>query len=280
MIVIREYNSSDLHFGMQLKTAAGWNQTDADWRRAFELEPHGCFVAEYEGRVAGTTTVCVFGDVAWIALVLVDESLRGKGIGKALMTHAIEYADGRGVRGIRLDATALGRPLYEKLGFSWEFTLARYVGTLPSPNSQPTQSIRICSQSDLDAICRLDHEVTLTDRQKLLASLLEERPNDARAIEQNGLLTGFLMTRVGSRATQIGPCIARDESGAALLSDAFQRYAGLPIYIDVPLDNEPAIALAKSQGLTIQRELLRMGRGPSVPENPRAIWASFGPEKG
>jgi len=78
MIHVREFTTNDLAFGMRLKTAAGWNQMEADWKRAFELEPHGCFVAEYEGRPAGTTTTCVFGDVAWIAMVLVDEALRGQ----------------------------------------------------------------------------------------------------------------------------------------------------------------------------------------------------------
>jgi len=115
----------------------------------------------------------------------------------------------------------------------------------------------------------------------LLVSLLKERPQDARVIERDGQLVGYLATRAGSRATQIGPCIASQaEVGGVLILDAFLRYASLPVYIDIPLDNESAAALARSHGLTVQRDLLRMGRGPRVPENARAIWASFGPEKG
>jgi len=79
----------------------------------------------------------------------------GKGIGKALMTHAIEYLDRRGARSIRLDATALGRPLYEKLGFAWEFTLARFVGTLPQVTDAGPLAPQEYSLTDLDGVCQL-----------------------------------------------------------------------------------------------------------------------------
>ena len=55
-----------------------------DWRRFLALQPDGCFVAECDGRPAGTTVACIFGQVGWIAMVLVDASFRGRGIA----THA------------------------------------------------------------------------------------------------------------------------------------------------------------------------------------------------
>src|SRR5947209_4090213 len=125
-------SESDLALGLQLSGRAGWNQVAADWRRLLELQPDGCFVAEWQGRPAGTAMTSVFGPVAWVAMVLVEESLRGRGIGKALMHRALEFLDTHGVRTVRLDATPLGRPLYERLGFVPQFTLARYEGTLPA----------------------------------------------------------------------------------------------------------------------------------------------------
>src|SRR5215470_13964397 len=99
----------DIPLGMRLKEQAGWNQTEADWRRFLDLEPEGCFVAELDSVPAGTTLTCTFGPVAWIAMVLVDAALRGRGIGKALMVHALDFLDRRGVRTVRLDATPLGQ---------------------------------------------------------------------------------------------------------------------------------------------------------------------------
>src|SRR5205823_2979194 len=88
-----------------------------------------CFVAELGGAAVGTTACFLFGRVAWVAMVLVDEAARGRGVGTALMRHALAFADDRGIRSVRLDATPLGRPIYEKLGFVAEYPLTRYAGT-------------------------------------------------------------------------------------------------------------------------------------------------------
>ena len=122
---IRPMTGADLPLGMRLKAQAGWNQTEADWRRFLHLQPDGCFVAELDGTAVGTTAAFVFGPVAWVAMVLVDEAVRGRGVGTALMRHALAFLDGRGVRSVRLDATPLGRPIYEKLGFVAEYKIGR-----------------------------------------------------------------------------------------------------------------------------------------------------------
>ena len=66
---------------MKLKEAAGWNQTEADWRRLIKLEPNGCFAAIENDRLVGTTTTTTYGDeLAWIGMVLVDPQHRRRGI--------------------------------------------------------------------------------------------------------------------------------------------------------------------------------------------------------
>src|SRR5438128_556209 len=112
-IHIRLMTAADVSFGMRLKAANGWNQTEADWHRYLDLQPDGCFVAEIDGNPVGTLTTCIFGTVAWIAMMLVDVSQRRRGIGLALMQHAIDFLTHEGVISIRLDATPLGQRLYE-----------------------------------------------------------------------------------------------------------------------------------------------------------------------
>ena len=116
---------------MQNKTGSKVGSAEADWRRLLCLQPDGCFVAELDGIAVGTTTTCIFGPVAWVAMVLVDEAVRGRGIGTALMRHALAYLDGLGVERVRLDATPLGRPVYKKLGFVAEYDVLRYEGKEP-----------------------------------------------------------------------------------------------------------------------------------------------------
>src|SRR5688572_13181190 len=112
MIRVRLMTFDELELGLRLRQQAGWNQTVADWARFLRLQPDGCFVAESDGAPCRTATTCVMGDVAWVGMMLVDPALRGRGIGRALMTHALAFLESRGVRTVRLDATALGAPLY------------------------------------------------------------------------------------------------------------------------------------------------------------------------
>jgi GNAT superfamily N-acetyltransferase len=86
---IRTMKTDDLEFCLSLSKQAGWNQTEADWLRLMYFEPEGCFVAELDGSAVGTTTTCIFDRVAWIAMVLVDENHRRRGIGTHLLKHAL-----------------------------------------------------------------------------------------------------------------------------------------------------------------------------------------------
>jgi predicted N-acetyltransferase YhbS len=269
---------ADLPLGMRLKEQAGWNQTEVDWVRALDLEPEGCFVAELDGRPCGTLTTCLFGSVAWIALVLVDTGVRGQGIGKALMRQGLEFLDARGVESVRLDATPLGQPLYERLGFVTQFTLSRYAGMLPP--APPVLGVTTASVERWPDLMALDRQCTGTDRQKLLQRLFEERPAEVRLIEVEGRVHGFRSVRVGANAVQLGPCIANDSAGPVLLADAFHYYQGQRVYLDIPLGNPRPLRLAEGQGLRIQRALTRMVRGRPVIESIERLWASSGPEKG
>ena len=132
----------------------------------------------------------------------------------------------------------------------------------------------------LKAIVTFDREMTATPREKMLARLFEESPEITRALCREGQVEGYVTGRRGANATLIGPCIATAYVGPTLLSDAFGRCAGQPVFIDVPRDNAPAIETVEKSGLTVQRHFTRMSRGERIKDHVEAIWASSGPEKG
>ena len=283
MLWLRLLTADDLPLVWRLKQQAGWNQTPEDLERFLALAGDGWFVAELDRVPVGTVATFEFGDVAWIAMMLVDPQYRGRGIGRALMNQALEHLDGRGIGTIRLDATPLGRPLYETLGFKPQFELARYAGivsdaaigdhAIPCP-------IEMALPHDLEAICRFDQAVTRTDRQSLLARLWEEQPGEFRVARGNGALAGFMASRPGANARQIGPCLAEAAAGPSLFQDALDRHAGEPVFIDIPLAHAAATEIAVSRGLSPQRTLTRMCRGAEVCEDLTRLWASSSPEKG
>ena len=279
---IRLLTLDDVPAGLALKTQARWNQVEADWRRLIELQPDGVFAAECDGWVVGTVTTCVFGPVAWIAMMLVEESQRGRGIGRRLMNHALEFLEIRGVDTVRLDATRMGRPLYESLGFRADGELLRYRGmcgesgsrTL-APDLNPLSRV-----GDLDSLLALDRLATDTDRSRLIGRLLCESPESSLIVRDEDRLSGFVLWREGALACQIGPCIAIGSVGGSLLDAALSRLAGKVAVFDVPESHLEARGLAESRGFAVSRRLTRMTRGPRVEERMDRIWASAGPEKG
>jgi len=268
----------DLRLGLRLSRQAGWNQTESDWLRFMNTESEGCFVAELNGCSVGTTTTCIFENVAWIAMVLVDKDARGQGVGTKLLRHSLDYLDGLKIRTVRLDATDLGRPIYEKLGFVPEYELARFEGI-----AQPSKTGPLVTEAVTDFFANMiefDKQMTGTNREKMLSRLFREFLQNARIVTRNGKIDGFVTMRPGANAVQIGPCIATMNAGPALLSDALNRCAGKAVFVDMPIDNVNAVKVAGSSGLTIQRCFTRMCRGERIRDDIQAIWASSGPEKG
>jgi len=278
MTKIRLMTTSDLRLGLKLTNQAGWNQTEADWLRFLQLEPEGCFVAELNGNAVGTTATCVQGQVAWIAMVLVDINCRGKGIGTALLKHSIGYLKQRKVETIRLDATALGLPIYEKLGFVSEYELARFEGT--PPQAGPVSSVTQATPDDFAETIDFDTRTTGRSRGKMLRRLFEEFPENVSIVRKAGNIEGFITRRPGANAIQIGPCRATDFAGPMLLADALNKCSGEPVFVDVPLDNTEAVKIVEASGLTIQRCFTRMYWGLKPADDIKTLWASSGPEKG
>jgi hypothetical protein len=192
------------------------------------------------------------------------------------MERVLDYLDGRGVPSVRLDATPLGQPIYEKLGFTLEYALTRFGGVMPA--RPEAAAVEIAGAADLPGIVALDSAVTATARGRLLEHVMGGQPEAFHVLRWPGGITAFAGCRPGARAWQIGPCLG--DACEQLLNAVGNRVAGQPVFIDVPADNTAANAWAAGAGLTPQRTLTRMGRGPRVHEQIERLWASFGPEKG
>jgi hypothetical protein len=253
-----------------------------DWERFQALEPEGCFVAEVDGRGVGTAVAVIFGEVAWLAMVLVDPVYRGRGIGMALLEHALKFVNARGVASVRLDATPLGQPLYEKLGFVPQYALTRYAGRLATDcgSEFDDDDGRLRLEQYNHGVFDLDQAVTSTPRQKFLTRLIGEYPQSLQLAVQQEKLNGFILARRGSQAMQIGPCIAQPDAGEWLLSRACRQHRGQLVYLDVPVPHVAANGFAKRMSLVPARQLCRMCRGREVSDDLLRLWASSGPELG
>ncbi len=233
---------------LRLTASAGWNQTEADWRRLLELEPGGCFGIEADGRVAASATVITYGrELAWIGMVLTLPECRGRGFATQLLERCLDYCEQCGIRTVRLDATEMGRPVYARLGFIDEYEVQRRSGVLPPAEPRPPA---------FDFA--LDRLAFGADRRRLLES------------------TGW--SRPGRVAAYIGPVTARTAAEARDIV----LHCGVsgPAFWDVPAANPAALELAGSLGFQPVRRLIRMRRGPAVAERPELVFALAGFEYG
>jgi len=268
----------DIPAAVGLKNIAGWNQTAADWERLLSASPDGCFVAEDDGRVIGTTTTISYENkFAWIGMVLVDPSYRGRGIGTELLQRAISYLDSSSIPCMKLDATPQGRPLYERLGFVGEYEIERWM--LKPQLREETESNELGALGD---VFRLDREIFGADRSGLLGSIAEEEPHFTLVARQENRIAGYVFGRPGSFAVQMGPWVARSREVAATLLDAFlRRVRREMVFVDCVPGNPWAIPLVKARGFEFSRPLTRMFRGTNEHAGrPNLLGAILGPEFG
>src|SRR5947209_1397891 len=116
-----------------------------------------------------------------------------------------------GIRTMTIDDFPVGLRLKEQAGWNqladdWlrllDLQPADVLSTgLPEPRSD----------EGLDAAIALDREVCGTDRGRLIGRLAREHRASFRVVEAGDRVAGYLMSRPGSTARQIGPCIADEQ---------------------------------------------------------------------
>lgn len=281
----RVVTEQDVASGVRLNTLAGWNQTEADWRRFLENSPAGCFAAEVNGQIVGTVaTICYESRFSWIGMVLVDPEFRGMGIGTRLLHRAIEHLDCINVPAIKLDATPLGKPIYLKLGFIPEYEIERWILRRPAVarSSELSRSCVLSDEMQMPQICELDRELFGADRSSLLRSLHKESPELTSVARKDGVLSGYALGRKGLFADHLGPWFARNWEAAQELLQSFLRQSTREnVIVDCLPSNSTILDLLKTAGFTYSRPLTRMVRGHNLhPGKPESICAILGPEFG
>jgi len=278
-IDIRLLFESDIPAAMQLKDAAGWNQTEKDWHRLLELEPNGCFAAVRDGRLVGTTTTTTYGnDLGWIGMVLVDPQQRRQGIATRLMNVAIDYLKDK-VATVKLDATAQGKPVYERFGFRFESVVERWSGRSNARNAETPNVLDHNASRDLLALDRLAFDA---DRSKLLEKLIDDAcapPVLLRAADRT--LSGYALARRGTNADYVGPIVARDRQHVeSLLVQVLSELPGRRVYIDCNTECDAGTSVLADRGFVKERDLIRMSAGARAAKTRPSVIAIAGPETG
>ncbi|MFC3800260.1 GNAT family N-acetyltransferase [Cohnella sp. GCM10012308] len=288
---IRTLSGRDLSFAMKLKNIAGWNQTERDWQDYLFYDREGCFLAEYDGKEAGTLTTIRYGDrFGWIGMVLVHPEFRGRGIATQLLQSGIRHLRDQGVRCIKLDATAMGKKVYVPLGFEEEYDVRRYELDPSASTRVPKGAaasayrgeIRSFTEADLEEVAVCDAAIFGANREAVLERLRGREPQYAFVTQDERGMTGYMMARQGYEAVQIGPWAASDVQAAeTLLASLLAGVGDVKVFFDLPCPNVQGIHFIEKAGFRIQRTFCRMYLGFNAnPGMPELVYGTSGAEKG
>jgi GNAT superfamily N-acetyltransferase len=276
----------DLAAADRLRDQAGWNQAPGDWQRLLDWQPAACFVAaDVHGNVEGTVTTTPFAGAvrsAWVGMVLVEQSVRRQGLGRALLSHAVDWLEQNNVGMVGLDATPVGKTLYDQTGFTDLYTLQRHHAIVPDMVSP--SGVTPLQYDDIARLGELDRAAFFgLDRQRILRDLHRAHPSGCwLTADLGGRVEGYVLSRPGARAWYVGPLVARDvDTAEILLRAVLAPLARQPAILDTLDPNPRASALASKYGFSPRRPFIRMTRGAPAPAS-RTDWyfAMAGPEIG
>jgi GNAT superfamily N-acetyltransferase len=288
---IRGLEPADLDAAFGLSSTAGWNQRFDDWRMLLQLAPAGSFGARVEDRLVGSAIGIDYGAFGWIAMMLVEPAFRGHGVGARLLEAAMGAVPDD--LPIRLDATPLGRLLYQRYGFEDETMLTRHTASgtnlriaEPSPTDRPID-VRPLVVADVPVVAACDARVFQAKRAAVIEWTSEQAPQYA-VVARTDDMAGYCLGRPGRLFDQIGPIVARDHDIAGVLLDAALRAsAGRAVVVDAFDASKTFVARLDGCGFQAQRPLYRMcrpGRARFSANDHRAgglnAFAILGPEFG
>lgn len=277
----RPLRAGDADALVGLSAEAGWNQTADDWRLIIDHGGgEGVFAAD--GRpLASACAVPLTAASRWVCMVLVTPAARRQGHATRLMARQIARIEAAG-RVPGLDATELGRPVYEKLGFRPLFGLSRYRAAAPRWAAAGCgAALRPARPADLAAIAAYDARATGGDRAFLLEHLVRRLPRAAWVATAGGRIAGFAMGRDGRKAAGIGPLVADAPDIAAALAAAAGAAVTGPVVLDLRDDAPGLAARLEAAGFVRERGFTRMVKGtdPAL-DRIDALYALAGPEFG
>ena len=222
----------------------------------------GCLVIRSGAAPVAFVTAIRHERSGWVGNLLVRRDLRGRGLGRMLMTQALAALDDAGVETVWLTASEDGRPLYETLGFRTIDTVVRWRGSGWN-GWPPAGGVYGPHLDEVDA-------AGWGDRRSVLLHGVARRG----AVHYGA--DGFLVVQPTGAGLQIGPWGSRCSREAEALLEKVLGGCGPGdgrIFLDVPSGNPVSARLLGARGFRETGSTVLMYRGAPPSYRPSAIFA-------
>lgn len=229
---------------------------------------HGV-VAEWNGKVAGSVFVFEETSVAGIGPLTVAPDMQDRGIGRALMEHALEYIKANeftGARMVQASYNPVSLALFTSQGFDIQETLLVLTGQ-PPRISFPGYEVRSASRKDVDDCNRLCRKVHGHDRAHEMETGI--RQSSATVVEREGHITGY-STMMGF----FGHAVTETNEDLIALIAASKPFIGPGIM--VPARNSEVLRWCLENGLRVVQQMNLMTTGFYQPPRGAFLCSNFG----
>jgi len=230
-------------------------------------------VAEQEGRIVATGVGSAHGRTGWVGVIFVAPEQRGGGLGRRVTRAVIDDLEARGCRTQILIASPMGRPIYEREGFTVLDRQVRFaIDGLPPDDGPTDPRIRAFAPSDFDAVVALDRWATGEDRLIVLRALVTPA-STLVAVDEQDRVRGYL-ARTPWRG---GALIAADPDDALRLLERRRRSSGVSgrAGAGVLASNRAGRDALCAAGWEEELGGVRMIRGEPLDWHPEGIFGQF-----
>ena len=189
---IRHFGQEECAAMTRISANVGWNQPEEEIAEVIRRSGKFIYGAFQQDRLAGTAAVYPYpdGGFAFVNEVIVHSDFRRQGAATRLLEKLIplaaaEYPD------LRLYATDMGRPLYEKFGFR-PYAILSFLQLKPA-EIKTDGKIMPFTQAELAEAAALEKKNFGADRTEMLLSLMKGSPENAWVLKRNGRVEGFIV---------------------------------------------------------------------------------------
>ena len=284
---------------LKLIDEAGWAYTREEVERLQTVQPEGMLALRSGGlgrKLLGCVYASAWGDIGFIGLMQVRKPHRGKGLGHALMDHALGNLRRMDCRAVGLDAVGDAVGFYKKMGFGSHWDSLRYT---IDPNKVVLDTggprVRRATDDDIPAVTALDASVVDMERRELIWALHGSSDATVMVVEGDVGVDAYGVLRRSKGCMRLGPVIAREgrsvsrvldaaaalASARAILQVAMAQSRPSLVTVNIPAYKREAMDLVLSLGGISLAGCVRMYIGePGPAYDPPGVWALGAAEKG
>jgi hypothetical protein len=259
---VRTMSRADLDKALDWAAGEGWNPGLHDADAFHAADPEGFLLGVLDGEaVASISVVRYDAAFGFLGFYIVEPGHRGRGLGKRIWDAGMDRLAGANVG---LDGVVAQQQNYRRSGFRYAYGNQRYAGVAPegvAVGAVPAGEVGI------DPVAAYDRRCFPGPRRPFLERWLDMPGSTALVLPEGDAIRGYGVVRACREGHKIGPLFADTPALAETLFRGLAgSVAGETLFLDVPLPNAAAVALAERHGMRPVFETARMytGEAPDV----------------